>query len=572
MKQSQCRTNRNNTAFLYVRLSRDDQQEGDSYSITNQKKLLTKIAKEKGYQKLITFSDDGISGVTMDRPGLQEMMAAIEKGYGAAVFVKDLSRLGRNYLEVGRLTEEIFPHHEIRFVSVSDNIDTDEGENELAPIRNLFNEWYARDISKKRRISNKIKGSSGDPLSLPPYGYLCDPENPKRWIVDEEAASVVRRTYNLVLEGYGTAQIAARLSKERILRPIAYWKSKGIHRPTNACKDADPCRWAESTVYKMLKLQEYCGDIINFKTYSKSYKMKKRLQNAPEHQMVFRDVHTPIIPRTLWEQVQEKRKRKVVKQPLKSGEDNMFAGLLFCADCGGSLNFHFNQKNPSIKYYNCSNNNSCQKTCPTTHYIRLDFLQQVILAEVRRLSQFARHYEDVFREAVMQHAKENAEADHRAQKCNLRSLQQRDKELDDIFEKLYEDNVSGKISDERFAKMSQSYEMEQAELAKHKAELLEALEAYTEETMTTEMFRAMVQKYTRIRKLTPQILHALIEKIEVYHTEKIDGQNAQRLNIHYNCVGSLEIPDILPAPEISLNTRRGVELHYASRQIDPQLK
>lgn len=566
MKQSLCQKNRNHTAFLYVRLSRDDQEEGDSYSIQNQKKLLTKIAKEKGYQKLITFSDDGISGVTMNRPGLQEMIEALEKGYGSAVFVKDLSRLGRNYLEVGRLTEEFFTDHEIRFVSVSDNIDTDEGENELAPIRNLFNEWYARDISKKRRISNKIKGTSGEPLSPPPYGYQLDPDNPKRWVIDEEAAAVVRKIYNLVMEGYGTAQIAARLSKEKILKPTAYWKRKGVNRPSRSCEDTNPYRWPESTVYKMLRLQEYCGDVINFKTYSKSYKNKRRIKNAPEDQMIFRDVHMPVIDRTLWEQVQEKRSRKLIKQPVKKGEDNMFAGLLFCADCGASLNFHFNQKNPSIKYYNCSNNNSCQKTCTTTHYIRLDFLQQVVLAEVRRLSQFARHYEDVFLTAVMQHSKDTAEATRRELERHLRSLGKRDRELDGIFAKLYEDNVSGKISDERFSKMSQNYETEQAEIAQRKLELSEELEAYTENTMSTELFRSLVQKYTRIRKLTPRILHELIGRIEVYHAEKMNGQNTQRINIHYNCVGSLEIPNVLPAPEITVNTRKGVDVHYVPEQ------
>ena len=231
MKQSNNnKKSRDVTAFLYERLSRDDNMDGESYSIGNQKKLLTKVAKEKGYTNLVHFFDDGISGVTMDRPGFADMIQQLEQGKAAAVFVKDLSRLGRNYIEVGRLTEEFFPNHDIRLVAVSDNIDTDEGENELAPIRNLFNEWYARDISKKRRISNKIKGNAGEPMGQPPYGYIKDPENPKRWIVDEEAAQVVRRIYRMTLEGVGTEQIAAKLEEDGVLTPRVYWHSCGGRR------------------------------------------------------------------------------------------------------------------------------------------------------------------------------------------------------------------------------------------------------------------------------------------------------------------------------------------------------
>ena len=328
------------TAFLYERLSRDDNLEGESYSIGNQKKLLTKVAKEKGYTNLVHFLDDGISGVTMDRPGFKDMMEQLAAGKAAAVFVKDLSRLGRNYIEVGRLTEEFFPEHDIRLVAVSDNIDTAEGENELAPIRNLFNEWYARDISKKRRISNKIKGNAGEPMGQPPYGYIKDPDNPKRWIVDDEAARIVRRIYSMTLEGYGTEQIATQLEKDEILTPRAYWLKKGIKRPGKG-KQQPPTKWNSSTITKILSLQEYCGDILNFKTYSKSYKNKKRIDNDRENWVVFQDVHEAIIERAVYEQVQQKR-GKIRKRRTNNGEHNMFSGLLVCADCGSNLHFHFN--------------------------------------------------------------------------------------------------------------------------------------------------------------------------------------------------------------------------------------
>ena len=326
MRQSNNKKSRDVTAFLYERLSRDDNLEGESYSIGNQKKLLTKVAKEKGYTNLVHFLDDGISGVTMDRPGFVEMIQQLEQGRAAAVFVKDLSRLGRNYIEVGRLTEEFFPEHDIRLVAVSDNIDTAEGENELAPIRNLFNEWYARDISKKRRISNKIKGNAGEPMGQTPYGYIKDPDNPKRWIIDDEAAQVVRRIYSMTLEGYGTEQIATQLERDEILTPRVYWLMKGIKRPGKG-KQQPATKWNSSTVTKILSLQEYCGDILNFKTYSKSYKNKKRLENDRENWVIFKDVHEPIIERSVFEQVQQKR-GKIRKRRTNEGEHNMFKVLM----------------------------------------------------------------------------------------------------------------------------------------------------------------------------------------------------------------------------------------------------
>lgn len=352
MKRSISKKTKDCTAFLYERISRDDNLEGDSYSVSNQKKLLTKVAREMGYTHLVHFFDDGISGVTMNRPGFQEMLRELEAGHAAAVFVKDLSRLGRNYIEVGKLTEEFFPEHNIRLVAISDGIDTDEGENELAPIRNLFNEWYARDISKKRRISNKIRGNSGEPLGQPPYGYRKAPDNPKRWIVDEEAAYVVRRIFAMTLDGYGTDQIATTLEQEKVLSPVAYWTSKGIQRPGKS-KEPTDTHWASGTIIKILGMQEYCGDVVNFKTYSKSYKNKKRIPNDKENMAVFPDVHEPIIDRVTWEKIQEKR-GKIRKRKCQDGEINMFSGLLVCADCGSNLHFHFNQGNHNIRYFNCS--------------------------------------------------------------------------------------------------------------------------------------------------------------------------------------------------------------------------
>ncbi len=537
MKQSNNnKKSRDVTAFMYERLSRDDNMDGESYSIGNQKKLLIKVAKEKGYTNLVHFFDDGISGVTMDRPGFADMIQQLEQGKAAAVFVKDLSRLGRNYIEVGRLTEEFFPNHDIRLVAVSDNIDTDEGEN------------------------NKIKGNAGEPMGQPPYGYVKDPENPKRWIVDEEAAQVVRRIYRMTLEGVGTEQIAAKLEEDGVLTPRAYRQSKGINRPGKV-KDLPPTHWNSSSVIKMLSVQEYCGDILNFKTYSKSYKNKKRLENDRENWAIFKDVHEPIIERAVFEQVQQKR-GKMRKRQAKDGERSMFSGLLVCADCGSNLHFHFNQGNPEIKYFNCSNYKGNRGTCGSTHYVRVDFLEQVVLGEIRRLTKYAGLYEDDFLKEVIGHSRQAEETERRLKEKELKSRLARDDELDGLFERIYEDNVSGKLSDDRFAKMSRRYEEEQKEFSEKIKKLRFEIEKQSSRATSTELFVSIVRKYTRARKLTPRMLNELVEKIEVYNAEKIDGEWVQRLRIHYNCVGEMNIPNepALPIPAVTVNTRKGTRL------------
>ena len=567
MRQSSNKKTRDVTAFIYLRLSRDDNLEGESYSIGNQKKLLTKTAKDLGYTNIVAFVDDGVSGVTMNRPDFNKMMAQLEEGHAAALFVKDLSRLGRNYIEVGRLMEEFFPEHDIRLVAVSDNIDTAEGESEMAPIRNLFNEWYARDISKKRRISNKIKGNAGEPMGQPLYGYMKDPDNPKRWIVDEEAALIVKRIYSMTLDGLGTEQIAAQLEREEILTPRAYWLKKGIKRPGKG-KQQPPAKWNSSTITKILSLQEYCGDILNFKTYSKSYKNKKRIDNDRENWVVFKDVHEPIIDRAVWEQVQQKR-GKIRKRRTNDGERNMFSGLLVCADCGSNLHFHFNQGNPDIKYFNCSNYKGNRGSCTSTHYVRVDFLEQVVLGEIKRLTKFASHYEDDFLKAVMGSTQQSTALNRKLMQKELASMQARDEELDGLFERIYEDNLSGKLSDDRFAKMSRRYETEQKELAEKIKVLRAEIDKLSSKAVTSDMFIATVRKYTRAKKLTPRMLNELIEKIEVHQADKIDGEWVQKLTIHYNCVGAIFVPDIdaLPVPAVTVNTRKGVFVNYAPCQI-----
>ncbi len=554
--------------ILYCRLSNEDALDGESNSIQNQKEFLTRYAAEHGYTNLKILVDDGYTGTNFDRPGVQEGFALVKQGLVGCWLVKDLSRFGRDYLTVGQYTDIIFPSYDVRFIAVNDGVDSERGDSDgFAAIRNLFNEWYARDISKKRRISNKIKGNAGEPMGQPPYGYIKDPDNPKRWIVDDEAAQVVRHIYGMTLDGLGTEQIAAQLEREGILTPRAYWLQKGIKRPGKG-KQQPPTKWNSSTITKILSLQEYCGDILNFKTYSKSYKNKKRIENDRENWVIFKDVHEPIIDRAVWEQVQQKR-GKIRKRRTNDGERNMFSGLLVCADCGNNLHFHFNQGNPDIKYFNCSNYKGNRGTCTSTHYVRVDFLEQVVLGEIMRLTRFASHYEDDFVKAVMGSTQESVELDRRLKQKELASLQARDEELDGLFERIYEDNVSGKLSDDRFAKMSRRYEQEQKELAEKIKALRSEMDKLGSRAMTSDMFISTVRKYTRAKKLTPRMLNELIERIEVRQAEKIDGKWEQRLTIHYNCVGAIFIPDVfpLPAPQVSVNTRKGVVVNYAPGQL-----
>ena len=556
------------TAALYCRLSRDDNMDSESNSIQNQRKILQKAAKDKGYTDTVFFVDDGITGTTMKRPGFQKMLTAIEAGYISAVFVKDLSRLGRNYIEVGKLTEEFFPLHDIRLVAVSDGVDSDEGEDDFTPFKNIMNEYYAKDISKKRRIVNKMKGNAGVPLSPPPYGYIKNSDDPRFWVVEPEAAEVVRRIYCMALEGYGLAEIAARLAADGVVNPIYYWRSRGTSRGGSK-STVEPTKWGHTTVKKILTLQEYCGDVINFKSYSKSYKMKKRIENPEENRAIFLNVHEAIIDRQTWEKVQALQKGTRRKKPTVTQEPSVFSGLLKCPECGGNLNFHFNQNNHDIKFFSCQNHNSGYRKCSKTHYIRLDFLEQVVLYEVKRLACFASEYENDFIKAMIGRSAKVAENTALRKQRELDALTARDRELDMLFERLYEDNVVGKIDDARFAKMSKRYEQEQGENAKKIKALRLELKKDESKRMDIDDFLETVRRYTDATTITKRMAAELIDHIEVYHAEKQDGVTNQRVVIYYNCIGAFDVPDRrkIPEADIIMETRKGVALSYAPEQV-----
>ena len=556
------------TAALYCRLSRDDNMDSESNSIQNQRKILQKAAKDKGYTDTVFFVDDGITGTTMKRPGFQKMLTAIEAGYISVVFVKDLSRLGRNYIEVGKLTEEFFPLHDIRLVAVSDGVDSDEGEDDFTPFKNIMNEYYAKDISKKRRIVNKMKGNAGVPLSPPPYGYIKNPDDPRFWVVEPEAAKVVRRIYRMALEGYGLAETAAQLAADGVVNPTYYWRSRGTSRGGSK-STVEPTKWGHTTVKKILTLQEYCGDVINFKSYSKSYKMKKRIENPEENRAIFLNVHEAIIDRQTWEKVQALQKGTRRKKPTVTQEPSVFSGLLKCPECGGNLNFHFNQNNHDIKFFSCQNHNSGYRKCSKTHYIRLDFLEQVVLYEVKRLACFASEYENDFIKAMIGRSAKVAENTALRKQRELDALTARDRELDMLFERLYEDNVAGKIDDARFAKMSKRYEQEQGENAKKIKALRLELKKDESKRMDIDDFLETVRRYTDATTITKRMVAELIDHIEVYHAEKQDGVTNQRVVIYYNCIGAFDVPDRrkIPEADIIMETRKGVALSYAPEQV-----
>ncbi|MCD7947863.1 MAG: recombinase family protein [Oscillospiraceae bacterium] len=556
----------NKITALYCRLSRDDELQGDSNSIQNQKKLLAKYATEYGLSNTKFFVDDGFTGTNFNRPDFQNMVTAVEAGYIEAILVKDMSRLGRDYLQVGYYTDNFFPQHEVRFIAVNDGVDSAQGENEFAPFRNIMNEWYARDISRKIRSSQRLRGNAGDPLSLPLYGYRKDPDNPKRWIVDEEAAQVVRYIYKLCIDGSGNEQIAGILQREEILKPTEYWKTKGIRKPGRKSAKENPCYWCKTTIQNILTSREYMGDVVNFKTFSKSYKDKTRRQNPEENQVIFEGVHEAIIDRATWEMVQRIRAGTKRRQP-KKVERHMFSGLLYCADCGCKLHFNVNHPNTELQYFNCSNYRGNRGTCNDTHYIRADALEEVMLLELRRMTRYLQSKEESFIKLLMARSLEETERESRYMGKELATMQTRCREIEALFTKAYEDNAGGKLSDERFMMVTKRFDEEQLALGKKMAAYQKELEKAEKHKQSAARFLHVVRKYTDIYELTPIIVNELVEKIVVHQAEGRGKNRKQRLEIHYNFVGELDVPDAFEIPDsITIDTRQGVAVEYITRK------
>ena len=528
---------------LYPRLSHEDELQGESNSISNQKRILETYAKQNGFSNLRWYTDDGYSGANFQRPGFQAMLADIEAGKVGTVIVKDMSRLGRNYLQVGMYTEMIFPQKGVRFIAINDGVDSAQGGNDFAPLRNIFNEWLVRDTSKKIKAVKRSKGMSGKPItSKPVYGYLMDED--ENFIIDEEAAPVVRQIYSLCLAGNGPTKIARMLTEQQIPTPGTL-----EYRRTGSTRRYHPgyeCKWATNTVVHLLENREYTGCLVNFKTEKPSYKLKHSIENPPEKQAVFENHHEPIIDRETWERVQELRKQR--KRPNRYDEVGLFSGILFCADCGSVM---YQQRYQTDKRkqdcYICGSYKKRTADC-TAHFIRTDLLTAGVLSNLRKVTSYAAKHEARFMKLLIEQNEDGDRRRNAAKKKELEAAEKRIAELSAIFKRLYEDSVTGRISDERFTELSADYEAEQKELKERAARLREELSKAQEATANAEKFMNAVRRHTTIEELTPTLLREFVEKIVVHESVALDGKRRgklrrQEIEIYYSFVGKVELPD-----------------------------
>lgn len=552
---------------LYCRLSRDDGTESESNSIGNQKKLLSQKAKEMGLTDTKYYVDDGYTGTNFNRPGFQQLIDDIEIGLVSAVMVKDLSRLGRDYVSVGNYTDSYFPEHNVRFIAVNDAIDSDEGESEIAPFKNILNEMYARDISKKIRSSHRLRGSMGEPLSQPPYGYMKSPENKKKWIIDPEAATVVKSIFKMCLDGKGNETIARELQENKVLVPMAYWRSKGLNRGGKKTQ-TNPYKWCKTTIQKILSQQEYCGDIINFKTYSKSFKNKRRIENSKENWAVFKDVNEPIIDRETFETVQKfisKTKRRAPKK--ENGERSIFNGLIYCGDCHSKMRYHTSTSNKEIHYFTCSDNKvDYRGNCPGRHYVRADALEEVVKLELRRLVEMLEIDESYFAQLLLRKNDEEREKDKKFLESELQKAIARSNTVSQLYEKLYEDNVIGKVSDEWFVELSHKYEKERMDLKAKIADTRHQIEELKNTNSEYEKFISAIRRFVQMDNLTSPLLRELIDHIDIFETEGTGKSRTQRIVIYYRFIGYIELPNATKQTHIA-DTRKGVAVEYITEQF-----
>ena len=533
----------NKITALYCRLSRDDELQGESNSITNQKALLSKYAAEHGFRNTMFFVDDGFSGTNFQRPGFQEMMKYVEDYSVSTLIVKDLSRLGREYSYMGRLQDFIFPAYDVRFIAINDDVDSDKGENDFAVFKNVFNDYYAKDTSKKIRAVVKMRGETGEHIaSNPPYGYIKDPENKKRWIVDEEAAKVVRRIFDLCIAGKGPMQIAKILTADKVLTVTAYnAKQKGWAMPENLYQ------WNTNAVVKILERQEYTGCTVNFKTYTKSLKFKKRMENPKENQRIFEGTQPPIIEMGQWERVQALRENK--RRPTKTGKTSIFSGLVRCADCGAKLYYCTckTYKDDSQDHFVCSNYKSNTGSCKI-HYIREVTLYKLVLECIQRTLTYVRLFRDDFTQEMLAQDEASRKAELAQKRKALSGAQKRMEELDKIIQRLYEDSVLGKLSDTRFQKLSAQYETEQAEIQQLAIVLAREIENETGQIADVGRFLQLADKYSDLQELDAATVNELIEKIVIHSPEKIGGKKHVTIEVYFTYVGKIRIPLSKPEP------------------------
>ena len=524
---------------LYARLSKDDDLVGDSNSIVHQKEILAKYAKEHGFTNIEFYVDDGFSGTNFNRPDFQRMMADAEEGKISTVIVKDMSRFGRDYIMVGYYTEIYFSNLDIRFIAINDNVDSNiQTENDLTPFKNVFNEWYARDTSKKIRAVFKAKGNSGKHLTTnPPFGYKKDPNDKDKWIIDDEAAATVRRIFQMYVDGYRISEIGHKLTEEKVETPILYYMNRGIK--TNA-RSEYPEIWDLMSIKYILSQTAYAGHTVNFQTAVKSYKTKKQV-NLPRNQwVIFRNTQEPIIDEKTFETVQQMR--KVKRARTKYNEPNMFSGLLYCADCGNHLTIQRVARNRKMDNFSCATYRKKKKGLCSCHRILVSDLETIVKEDLQKVCEYVFLHEKEFTDEYLSGSKKETEKFQSKTKAELKRLSERQEEIGKIIRKLYEDNVCGRITDERFDFLAKSYEDEGNDLKTKIQELKNALASSVQEEEKLSKFLKVVKSYTKIEELTPEILNSFIEKIYIGETEKYDGRKMQEVEIIYKFVGAINLP------------------------------
>ena len=528
--------NENRITALYCRLSQDDGREGESNSIVNQRALLNEFARKNHFKNLQFFVDDGYSGTTFDRPQFRKMERLIENGEVGTVIVKDMSRLGRNYLQVGMYTDIVFPENNVRFIAINDNVDSDvQTEFDMTPIRNFCNELFARDTAKKIKTTFKMKGEQGEHLATrPPLGYKKDEKDPNKWVIDEPAAEIIRKIFKLCMGGMGPQQIAKQLETEKVLTPTAY-----LYPLFGELGDRDPYHWDHNTVGKILERQEYVGNTVNFKTTSKDYRTKKRVMNDEEKRKTFDDTHPAIIDANTFEVVQKIRQNK--RRRTATERFQLFSGKLFCADCGAKLHFSGSNKNPKEDHYTCANYRSNTGTC-TAHYIRNSVLYDLVFKHIKSMLVYVQQFEEAFVCREIEKADRERQMTVASAKKDLVALRRRDEELDRIFKRTYEDMVSGRISEARFDTLSTGYEQEQADVKRKIVMLEDLIENGEEQAKDLKQLLANVRKYTDPEELTPEMLNDLVDKIVVHAPDKSSGHRTQKIEIYYNAVGIIDLP------------------------------
>ena len=533
--------NQQQITALYCRLSNEDDLDGESNSIQNQRALLQKYADDHGFTRTRFFVDDGYTGTNFNRPAMQELLSLVEAGQVGTIIVKDMSRFGRDYLQVGHYTEIVFPSMNVRFIAVNDGVDSEHGDSDFTPVRNLFNDFYAKDTSRKVRAVIRAKGMRGEHLNRPPYGYLEDPMRKGHWIIDPETAPVVRRIFDLAMQGKGPESIAAMLEREQIMTPTAVYNSRhGKPLP------AHPYRWKDGTTISILERIEYTGCTCNFKTYSKSYKLKKRIPNKPEDMVITENTQEAIVPKELWDRVQELRQQRH-RSIQRAEREGMFAGITFCADCGRRMHFatckSFEGKQD---HYVCSAYKSGRGEC-SCHYIREDVLRDIVLERIRAVTAYVREDAEGFQQEWMQSTRKAQDSSIQQNQKQLAQAKKRLEDIDKLITRLYEDHVLGTLSDDRYQKMMAGYEEEQERLKTEITVMEELIDQQREDSDNYDRFAALVEKYVDIPELTTAIVNEFIKKIIVHEADRSSGHRRQTVEIIFNFVGQIEIP-ILTEP------------------------